>query len=407
MHDLMGSPFFIIGNSRALHGGKVATYLVVPDDRRAADETNNVRRRLTAGAPACALLSEQGPPRTLVLDSQGDLYENSRLVKWVRDLVAACTTDAEDVENWIPLFYVRPSEGGKTYSLFGQVRFNGQDALFLRLAEEETESAGGSWDDDVRTLFSRACRLQDAGARALGNPRGTYRRLLPDRELETKYQLLAPVDLWGITSECHARVARGKLDGFTVEFGDELKRFDALNTMYEITGPPEHRGYMSFSPTAAGPWIIKKKWFTSDGYDRGERIWRTDELAAGTFEGELNELGLDGRRLGAFRRVSYEAHLESGRTGHVYTIVADESRVEGDGEQPTLRQCEVEYVHTRSYLPPNEESITPELERVTEFLGGVLTDLGIRHESTFYSKLSFMRDATRPSALDGVTVPSC
>ncbi|MBZ6081329.1 hypothetical protein KVH15_09760 [Streptomyces olivaceus] len=357
-------------------------------------QSNGFRLRLQAAGDM--VLLRTGRPDAVLTTAPGtELYDGVQLAQPVQRQLEDLLQEKQGPNAWVPLFAFQRETGADNAHVYGQIRFMGHDALFLRTSRQPItldSTKNGHWEHAIEA----AVHLQNDGFRHLGNHLGWYERHLPDRELEYKFQLQPPVDLWQVTSEGHARVGAGLLPGFFAEYGDELKRFDYSSEIYEITAPAEHVGYVAFARGPADVWIIKKKTFARDGFDRGEEIWRQRELTGGTFESELDVRGLSFRRLGAFRRQSYELHVESVATGHIFTIVVDRSTPEIAPER-FMNQCEIEYVHTRSLVGTAEESgrtesIVAEMDLVRAFTEKLMTDLGIDFTSTFYSKLSFMRD---------------
>lgn len=395
----------VIGDFRRLHGHVTKQPVLVAPVLR-----NTV---VPANVPAISV--------RLSLDVAGDLLElltfepavtgsvparrNTHLYSGVcldDPIVAAANRhlpEGADVANWVPLCLLDRSDSEPdSFHIYGQLRFRGSDALFMRLTAEPVRPAAGTGAAGLAELVDLAAEFQNQASRYMGNHLGWYERLHPDRELEYKYQLEPPVNLWAVTGEGYSRISHGGLPGYFAEYGDELKRFDFYSTLYEVAEPEEQIGYVSFARGPAGQWIIKQKTFKEDSFDRGEVIWRQPDLHGGTFEGEMEHRGLGGRVLGQFRRQSYELHVESARSGHIFTIVVDESTPDFL-PGVSMNQCELEYVHTRSCLPPEPEVIITEMNEVRDFTAQLLGDLGIGHTATYYSKLSFLRDCLAKAAL--------
>lgn len=280
------------------------------------------------------------------------------------------------------------SDPGKLH-LYGRLRFSDKDVLFVRLTEEPVLAAlHGAPERWLR----EAARLHSARKLFLNNHQSYYFRMFPGEELEYKYTF-DDGDIWTSAVRLYNELRDGALAGFIVEYGDEFQTWDTLNYLFEIQGPSDEKGYISFSPLAAGGYAIKRKWFGEDAMRRGEKLFREhgDIPNFGTYITE--RFGLTGIRLPPFRRVRYDVNFESLATGNVYAIVFDHSIVL-DGEA-ALRQCELEYVRTRSVLPANEEHVLHEFDEITEWLEGYLTRNGISTSRGVYSKLSFLKDLSR------------
>ncbi len=114
----------------------------------------------------------------------------------------------------------------------------------------------------------------------------------------------------------------------------------------------------------------------------------------------MKRFGAAGIGLPPFRQVRYDVNSESLATGHVYGIFFDHSMVlHGDA---ALRQCELEYLRTRSVLPVREDDVLRELDEIVGWLGGFLERNGIKTSRGVYSKLSFLKKTVR-TAGDGGT----
>jgi hypothetical protein len=94
-----------------------------------------------------------------------------------------------------------------------------------------------------------------------------------------------------------------------------------------------------------------------------------------------------------FRRIRYDVNLESRHTGNIFGIFFDRCTVV-DNPSSVMCQCEIEYVKSRTALPPDDEQAIAELEHVVAWTQQTLAALGIDAARTFYSKLSFLEDNT-------------
>lgn len=260
------------------------------------------------------------------------------------------------------------------------------DALFVRLhpgpvdatSEAELSRFAAEWHQE-HSLF-------------LNSHQCYYKRLFPGEEIEHKYTLPPEVDIWSTTLRLYQAVREGEWMGFIPEYADEFQAWDYLNHLFAVPEPPEERGYVSFIPLSTGGYTIKRKWFDEDATQRGEKyqpapagLTDLDAYLRDTLE--LASV----KRMPTFRRVRYDLNFESMRTGHVYGIFFDRS-VTVDGPAAQLVQCELEYLRTRSLLPPDESQVLKELDDVAFRLEGFLMAEGLPAERGVYSKLSFLRD---------------
>ncbi|MFD3940537.1 hypothetical protein ACFWSF_37880 [Streptomyces sp. NPDC058611] len=163
--------------------------------------------------------------------------------------------------------------------------------------------------------------------------------------------------------------------------------------MFDITGPTKELGYASFIPTADGRHVLKRKWYAEDTFARREELFTDINVSPDTFADYLrSELNLQVRALPPFRRVRYDVHCESMRTGHVYGIFFDRCSLLAAPEV-VLSQCELEYRRSRSLLHHDESEILKEMQSINAWLLSYLTAKNLTHEGTFYSKRTFLRDA--------------
>ena len=82
----------------------------------------------------------------------------------------------------------------------------------------------------------------------------------------------------------------------------------------------------------------------------------------------------------------YDVNIESLRTGHLYGIYFDHSRLV-DHPEIALVQCELEYIRTRSVLVTDEADVFDELEQLAQWLEGFLASEGLCTTRGTYSKL--------------------
>jgi len=231
-------------------------------------------------------------------------------------------------------------------------------------------------------------------------------RLETGTEIEVKLGLPAGSSIWSLASRFHQLVHDGRMPGFIPDLGIDLQRWQFSIQMYEVLGPLEERGYISFSPNPTGSFVMQRKVFLHDGIRRQEAPIQTITVPDGDLGRYLDEHypQLIVRALPSFHRTRFDINVESSRTGHVFGIVVDEVNVPTHGA--TLQQVELEYFRSRVHAGCTAETIQPELERLTAEVSSNLTAMGIAHQRYYYSKLSFLRDlvASHPRPVS-VTAP--
>ncbi|HET8641158.1 MAG TPA: hypothetical protein VFM37_04425 [Pseudonocardiaceae bacterium] len=303
----------------------------------------------------------------------------------------------------VPLFYlaVRDRDGGRDVHVYSQIRFLADDACFIRVTPEPL--AVGEVED--LAWLPEALRLHQASSLFLNNHQRYYRKCFPDQELEYKYTLTPPVDVWRMTVRVYQRLLAAALPGFIMEYRDEFQAWDYVNHLYQVTDPEPDRGYVSFIPTTDGRNLLKRKWFAADSFSRRE-THTYGVIPEHGFDAYIrDELGLSARRLPAFRRARYDVNFESTRTGHVYGIFFDHvSLIEAP--EVVLNQCELEYLRSRTAVRPDPDAVLVEIDEIAGWLEAFLREHGLNDERGHYSKLTFLLDAVaaRPALASEVAV---
>lgn len=313
----------------------------------------------------------------------------------LRAAVDAVGAPADPLRPLAPLFYLRDVPGEQAVHVYTQIRFRAEDACFIRLTARPLPTAGAQSLD----WLAEAVRLHAAQSMFLNNHQLYYRKCFPGHELEYKYTLGAPVDIWTHTVEVCNRLAAGSLPGYVVEYRDEFQTWDYLNHLFEVTAPAQERGYVSFIPTTDGKCLVKRKWYVEDGFDRREtHTYGVDVHDDGGYERWVREeLGVSATRLPSFRRVRYDVNFESLRTGHVYGLFFDHSSLLAD-PAVTLNQCELEYLRSRTAIEPDEKDALAEMAQIAGWLESYLQEQGLNSTPGYYSKRTFLKDvvASRP-----------
>jgi hypothetical protein len=295
----------------------------------------------------------------------------------------------------VPLFHVavRDEGDGPRAHVHSQIRFTAQDACFIRITPEPLAVA------DVRELgwLPEAVRLHADRALFLNNHQRYYRKCFPGQEMEYKYTLEPPADVWSLTVELYRRLRAGDLPGYLMEYRDEFQAWDYVNHLFQVTAPEADRGYVSFIPTTDGRNLVKRKWYAADTFSRRESHTYGVGAEQGFETWIREELGVESTRLPSFRRVRYDVNFESARTGHVYGIFFDHVSLL-DAPEVMLSQCELEYLRSRTAVEPDEDAVVAEMDEIACWLEAYLREHGLNDERGYYSKLTFLLDsvASRP-----------
>jgi hypothetical protein len=264
--------------------------------------------------------------------------------------------------------------------------------LFARAAELTASPA-----DSMASLVCRAFdRCSDLNDRIAGEWMA-YTTHEAGTEIELKFTLTGSRTPWELAAHFAHRTASGALTDFIPDIGNELQRWHFHQHTFEITAPPEARGYLAFMPDPNGTQLIKRKTFAQDGLRRHEdfrnHVPIADDLAA-FVDREYPDLTT--RRLRSFNRTRFDVNLESTRTGDCFGIEIDEVVLPETGA--VLRQAEIEYHRTRVHLGMTPATLEPELARLAEIVGLELAALGEPAEQSYYSKLTFLRQQEEVAA---------
>jgi len=333
--------------------------------------------------------------------------------------------------SFVPLFFAdvvcRDGPGLRLESpvdLFSQLRFTPADALFIRtnpepycrlIAADPDPARGpaerlGLRPSGADAPWREAIRLHGENFVFLNNHQCYYTRCFPGQEVEYKLDLEPPVDIWGLTMHFYGLLRGGGLPGYRPEYRDEYQAWDYMNHLYEVTAPEKERGYVSFIPCTNGRCLVKRKHYTEDALVRGETHERDVAVDLQALDDYAGRYGERTRRFPPFRRVRYDVNLESLKSGHVYGVFFDHSSiVVADGSRPArpaqgvagatrtprdaevLMQCEIEYLRSRTVVPPDPDLALEELAHVAAWTRRVLDGLNVRYRPGFYSKLSFLK----------------
>jgi hypothetical protein len=288
----------------------------------------------------------------------------------------------------VPLCYLAEHPAGG-YHAYAQIRFHANDGCFIRITQEPV----GAGPVGTLRWLGPVLAAHAKSALRLNNHLRYFRIHFAGTELEYKYNLTPETDIWAASMELLKALRHGELADCRPEYREEFEINYFDNHMFDITGPEQERGYASFIPTANGTHVLKRKWFTKDTFARREQLFTDIEISPDDFAEYLrSELGLEVQPLPPFRRVRYDIHCESRRTGHVFGIFFDRCSLLA-APDIVLSQCEMEYRRSRSLLDHDEMEVLQEMERIYRWLLSYLTARGQTKGHTFYSKRSFLRDA--------------
>jgi hypothetical protein len=283
-----------------------------------------------------------------------------------------------------PLFVLRAAPGGM--DAFALVRADAAGGTFTRITPATIAVEKVT---DLRWL-PEVLALRRAHAPALDNHERAWTKALPGQEVEVKFTVRGG-DPWNLAADLHRRIAVGDLPGFELKPGDSFQQWASMNHLFEVTGPAEEAGYVSFVSTTDGTTMVKRKWFTADTLVRREHL-QVLHLDT-TYSHHVQQvLGLrEVVEHPPFHRYRFDVNLESASTGNWFSIVCDRSALVGR-EDVQLRQVEIEYCGTRGILGAEETSVRKQLDVVTTWVGRALALHQVPAELGHYSKLSFLRD---------------
>jgi hypothetical protein len=308
-------------------------------------------------------------------------------------LVDALTELGSDASHHTPLFCatVHP-DGWHTYS---RVHLRHGDACFIR-----TSTTASGDPNDVLSWVNDAITRHAIHAMQLNSLEGAITQAHMGKEIETKLTVPPDTALWPLAADLHDRIAGDVLPEMAPRFRDPLETWDFANALFEVSGPGDERGYVSFLYTKPGLYQVKRKNYQADALVRHEHVDVDVPITEPLDNYVRDTLGLLARPMPPFRRVRYDVKFESLRTGHHYGIFIDRCTLHADPTE-TLVQVEVEYLRSRSVLPLDEPGVFAELHRTTDWVVTVLAEHGIATQLDYYSKLSFLRDVVtrRPHLL--------
>lgn len=290
-----------------------------------------------------------------------------------------------DKKDYAPLFFVS-IDGNKT-TVRSQLRYTEQDIVYIKTGEVADIN-------DCAQIYIKAVEFHAQNHIFLDNYQCYYRKMQSGIEIEYKYNILNDTDPWVIANSFYTDLLGGKIPEYVCEYGDVLQKWDYMNYMFYVYG--EGEGYISVIPQTNGKYLLKRKIYKEDSLARTELHYK-DEIIDGSFKEFIeNKFNVTCVELPPFRRIRYDIDMENINTGNVFGVFFDYITIEGKPQ--ILKQCEIEYLRTRS-LCANDEYPEEQL-KLKKIVNEYLTCHGVEYEETFYSKLSFLLDACEEKKSD-------
>lgn len=364
----------------------------VPPQEVAVPATTVVVQWARLGECRVTALAADGAEYTSSTIHGSDLFPDAIAGRALRALVGEAAAPG-----LAPLCYLAEDPGGG-YHVYAQIHFHAEDACFVRTTDEPV---GAGSPPEALCWLGPAMAAHTAAALRLNNHQRYFRTHFAGTELEFKYNLAPQADIWAVSHGLLRSLSRGEVPGCRPEYRQEFHNAYFDNHMFEVFGPEAERGYASFIPTADGGHVLKRKWFDQDALARREQLHPGITVQPDGFAEYLHSRwGLQVRAMPPFRRVRYDVQCESMATGHIYSIIFDRCSLLAAPEV-VLSQCEMEYRRSRGIVDHDESEVLHEMDRVNRWLLAYLSDLGLATETTFYSKLSFLRHviAARPDLI--------
>jgi len=292
----------------------------------------------------------------------------------------------ETAQDLLPTFLTQTKSS--TFLSYTSVVLNPRELLFLS-SSTPTKKTFTTPLEEIATAYHN----YQTNINPLNSHDAYFKKYSAENEIEHKLNLPITSNIWQLGCYFHEQVLSGAFPKFMPQFLDNFDKWEFNNFLYEVTSPEEFRGYISFIECPDNKYFLKQKLFSKDQLSRIEK--RTYNV---TIKSDF-ELYLANQfpnykfsKLSPFRRKRYDANIESLDTGNLYSIMFDRC-VLMDRPEIQLVQCEIEYLKTRSAQPTRK--VLSELELVYKYVRGELAKLGIPAKPTFYSKLSFLKDAQK------------
>ena len=288
-------------------------------------------------------------------------------------------------KDYVPLFYVN-IEDNKA-NIMSQLRYTESDIVYMFIGSV-------SENLDYNHIYEEALKMHAQEHVFLDNYQCYYRKMRLGTEIEYKYNILSDTDPWIIANDFFTDLNEGNIPDYVCEYGDVLQKWDYMNYMFFVYG--EGEGYISVIPQTNGKYLLKRKIYKEDSLERIELHYK-DEVIEGSFKEHLEKkFNVTCAELPPFRTIRYDIDMENVKTGNIFGVFFDYISIEG--KPNILKQCEIEYLRTRS-LKENDEYPREQLE-LKEFVTNYMKNHGVDFEETFYSKLSFLLDSCGVKRID-------
>ena len=301
-----------------------------------------------------------------------------------------------------PLLVV--GDTGAALTFFAELRHGARDVLAVWCGDWTGSELPTGFGARLAQAVLRGLRLIHGNRTFLNNHNVCFWRFKRGTEIEYKLTLAPEADVYGLSVRLRNLVGRAGLADYIWEYRDDFQQRDYDNHLYEVPGPPEEAGYISFVSDASGGVLVKRKWYAADALERRESKWPDVRLTVTEPEYIQREFGVDVRYLGAFRRNRFDIMLESVATGNVHAIMVDRCRFDNGG-WPDLCQVEVEYYKTRSLRRSAGPAVYGELEQIVAATKAELDRLKVSYVDSYLSKLTYMREHYERTVHQQVAVP--
>lgn len=306
------------------------------------------------------------------------------------DLSLLSDTTATEQQPWASYRVVAFVElNGQLAKCYSVVLSLAKKMIFLKCGQV---SIGESEMLDMHSTFVNIyTETHSTNRLALDNHDADYQKFHADNEIEYKLNINQPLNIWAETKRIYSAIVAEKISGFVLQPQDEFNQWKFNNYLFEVTSPQEAVGYVSFISCPDDTYVIKQKIYAKDALERIELRTKGVRLNGKTMLEVLHERFPDYTFIAhsPFSRERYDVNIESLETGNIYSIMFDHCRLLDDVTYE-LRQCEIEYLKSRSVLLLHD--VNEELDKLYEFTKKHLRVCDITYEETFYSKLTYLKD---------------
>ncbi len=290
-----------------------------------------------------------------------------------------------DWKSYVPLFYFY--KNGSEVVIYSQLRFCQDEMIFIKTGDISIDEL-----NSFKDLVLYAQKLHWDNTVFLGNHQCYYTKNDASHENEYKFNLHGEnADPWVLINDIYNDIRDGKVNDYIFEFKDDFQKWDYMNYMFKIYGDETEEGYISFIPQTNGKYLIKRKIYKQDQLSRTEIHYKNVDVNMPLGEYIEKVFKVKYKEFPPFRRIRYDINIECKTTGNVHGIFFDYITIEG--KEDILRQCEIEYLRTRS-LFKNDEHME-ELKFLKNYMEDFFKERNVEYENTFFSKLSFMERACK------------